>query len=285
MSLAGWVKVHRALSDHLIAADPSALSVWIHLLLLANHRETKRMINGRIIAIQPGQLITSRKSLSARTGVNESKIERVLTMLKNEQQIEQHGTSKFRVISIVNWAQYQFDEQQNEQQENSKRTAGEQQVNTPEEVSTDTKNGKNVKKTSLPASGDAKPEKANRRCKLPDQFMLTKEMREWACESAPSVDLKSETENFCDYWRGTGGVKLDWIATWRTWMRKSQKESKGGGRGGYKAVNQQQMVEENNARVVREIEEREQGKAPKQSQDFFDLGDPITIEGDFIHAT
>lgn len=152
MSLGGWVKVHRALSDHHISSDPATLSVWIHLLLLANHKETKRMINGRVIAIQPGQLITSRKSLAAKTGVNESKVERVLTTLKNEQQIEQHGTSKFRVISIVKWAEYQSDEQQDEQPVNSKRTADEQQMNTPEEVSSDTKNVKNEKKVKTNVS-------------------------------------------------------------------------------------------------------------------------------------
>lgn len=112
------------------------------------------MINGRVIAIQPGQLITSRKSLSAKTGVNESKVERVLATLKNEQQIEQHGTSKFRVISIVKWAEYQQDEQQSEQLVNSKRTADEQQMNTPEEVSSDTKNVKNEKKVKPNVSSD-----------------------------------------------------------------------------------------------------------------------------------
>lgn len=154
MSLGGWVKVHRALSDHHISSDPATLSIWIHLLLLANHKETKRMINGRVIAIQPGQLITSRKSLAAKTGVNESKVERVLLALKNEQQIEQHGTSKFRVISIVKWAEYQQDEQQAEQLVNSKRTTDEQQMNTPEEVSIDTKKVKNDKKVKPTVSSD-----------------------------------------------------------------------------------------------------------------------------------
>ena len=154
MSLSGWVKVHRALSDHLIASDPATLSVWIHILLLANHKETKRMINGRVIVLQPGQLITSRKSLAAKTGVNESKVERVLTTLKNEQQIEQHGTSKFRVISVVKWSEYQSDEQQDEQQMDSRRTTDEQQMNTPGEVSSDTKNGKNVKKVKTNVSSD-----------------------------------------------------------------------------------------------------------------------------------
>lgn len=133
MALSGWLKLHRALSDHPIASDAQSLSVWIHLLMLANHVETKRQINGRIVTLAPGQLIASRKSLSAKTGVQESKVERVLKMLQNEQQIEQHGTSKYRVISIVNWRLYQTDEQEIEQQANSRRTTDEQHVNTPEE--------------------------------------------------------------------------------------------------------------------------------------------------------
>lgn len=142
----GWIKVHRALAEHHVASDPHSLSVWMHMLLLANHREVKRQINGRVIVVMPGQLITSRKSLAEKTGVNESKVERVLKMLQSEQLIEQRGSSKFRVISIVNWQKYQFDEQQDEQQENSKRTAGEQQMNTPEEIPNGIKNGKNEKK-------------------------------------------------------------------------------------------------------------------------------------------
>lgn len=281
MSLGGWVKVHRVLSDHHISSDPATLSVWIHLLLLANHREAKRLINGRVIAVQPGQLITSRKSLAAKTGVNESKVERILTTLKNEQQIEQHGSSKFRVISIVKWAEYQSDEQQNEQQLNSRRTTDEQQMNTLEEVSSDTKNDKNGKKTALPASGDATKKKNSRKCRLPDQFMVTKEMRVWAQDSVPAVNLKTETENFCDYWRGQGGTKVDWIATWRTWMRKAQKDSERGGRGGFQPFNKQAAVEANNARVVQEIIDRESGG---KSESLFDTGEEIIIEGEVIHA-
>ena len=133
MALSGWLKLHRALSDHPIASDPQSLSVWLHLLMMANHVESKRLINGRVTIIAAGQLITSRKSLSEKTGVQESKVERILKMLKSEQQIEQHGSSKFRVISIVNWHEYQAFEQHSEQQVNSTRTTDEQQMNTLEE--------------------------------------------------------------------------------------------------------------------------------------------------------
>lgn len=162
----GWIKVHRALSGHHVASDPHSLSVWLHMLLMANHREAKRQINGRVIAVQPGQLITSRKSLAEKTGVNESKVERVLKMLQSEQLIEQHGTAKFRVISIVNWAKYQLDEQVGEQLVNSSRTAGEQQMNTPEEVSSDTKKEKKEKNTPKQASFAMEDESFNAFWKL-----------------------------------------------------------------------------------------------------------------------
>lgn len=47
----------------------------------------------------------------------------------------------------------------------------------------------------------------------------------WARENARHVDGKRETERFCDHWRakaGKDGRKLDWIATWRNWMRTAE---------------------------------------------------------------
>lgn len=116
-------------------------------------------------------------------------------------------------------------------------------------------------------------EKAKRSTKIPDPFLLTPEMRAWAAEHAPALNIRDETENFVDYWRGAGKPKADWIATWRTWMRKNQKDAAKGL--GYKPINKQQQVEEANAKVVREIMARESG---------LDLGEPIAIEGEVIHV-
>jgi hypothetical protein len=61
--------------------------------------------------------------------------------------------------------------------------------------------------------------------RLPDDFSVTPAMVAWAREHAPHVDGKRETERFCDHWRskpGKDGRKLDWIATWRNWMRNAE---------------------------------------------------------------
>lgn len=286
MALSGWIKLHRALADHPVASDPSSLSVWIHLLMLANHKDTKRQINGQIVTLKAGQLITSRKSISEKTGVQESKVERVLKMLKSEQQIEQVGTAKFRVISIVNWCLYQGDEQVEEQQMNNRRTADEQQANTPGEVLR-TEECKEGKESSSAEDGEkTKRRKPSAKTKIPDQFMLTAEMRAWASESAPAVDVRRATEKFVNYWRAEAKTKADWSATWRNWMLSEQEKAERQPRGYSGASgNRQQDVEDNNARVVREIAEREQRRAAgEQIQQGINLGDPITIEGEVIHA-
>jgi hypothetical protein len=47
-------------------------------------------------------------------------------------------------------------------------------------------------------------------------------MREWAADNAPTCG-RVDHEAFCDFWRskpGAAGRKVDWVATWRNWMRK-----------------------------------------------------------------
>jgi hypothetical protein len=68
--------------------------------------------------------------------------------------------------------------------------------------------------------------------RLADDFEPTPEMVDWAREKAPTAK-RADHEAFCDYWRaqpGQRGVKLDWPATWRNWMRREQ-ERRSNGRG------------------------------------------------------
>lgn len=61
--------------------------------------------------------------------------------------------------------------------------------------------------------------------RLPTPFMVTAEMRKWAAEKVPHVDLERSTEEFCNYWRalpGHRGRKLDWALTWQNRMRECE---------------------------------------------------------------
>lgn len=127
----GWIKVYRKLQEKsFYKKDSEAVHLWIHILMSATHKPTEETLGGRKIICQPGQFTTGRKQLANSTGINESKIERLLTKFeKIEQQIEQQKSNTNRLITVLNWSEYQIIEQQS----NNERTTDEQQLNTLQE--------------------------------------------------------------------------------------------------------------------------------------------------------
>ncbi len=107
MENSGWIKLHRKLLAKGYYRNSQYVHLWVHLLLLANHKEHEYMHDGGIVLIKEGQLITGRKQLSEATGIPETTIERILKMLESEHQIGQQKTNKYRVITILNWKEHQ----------------------------------------------------------------------------------------------------------------------------------------------------------------------------------
>jgi hypothetical protein len=61
--------------------------------------------------------------------------------------------------------------------------------------------------------------------RLPDDWLPTRELVEWARRECTHVDSRRETERFSDYWHakpGKDGRKLDWAKTWKNWMRTAE---------------------------------------------------------------
>ncbi len=117
----GYVKVYRSLLDHEIIRDSEALAVWLFLLLNATYKPYGSFFNGHWVILQPGQLITGRKSISEKTGVGESKVRRVLKRLKRAQQIDQQTSNTSSLITVLSWDRYQSSGQQADQPEASQR--------------------------------------------------------------------------------------------------------------------------------------------------------------------
>jgi len=130
----GWIKVSRKLVENPISSKPTYLSVWIHLLLMANHKETYFIWNNKKQTLKPGQLLTGLKKLSKKTGIPQGTVYRILKYLENEKQIEQKKTTKFTIITIVNWGKYQTSEGQNEKQIENRLKTNEKQIETYKNV-------------------------------------------------------------------------------------------------------------------------------------------------------
>ncbi len=62
--------------------------------------------------------------------------------------------------------------------------------------------------------------------KIPDDFWPSQELLDWQAEHFEWVDWKLETHKFIDYWQsvsGSKGMKTNWDATWRNWVRNQKK--------------------------------------------------------------
>lgn len=142
--MSGWIKLHRKILDNpVVCKDSDHIAVWAYLLLNATHKEYPALFSGKKILLQPGQLITGRKTIADKFKIDESKVQRILKSFEIEHQIEQQKSNKNRLITVLSWRDYQDSEQQDEQQMNNKRTTDEQQVNTNKNVK-NLKNDKNL---------------------------------------------------------------------------------------------------------------------------------------------
>lgn len=78
---------------------------------------------------------------------------------------------------------------------------------------------------------EAKASSKKRGSRLSPEWRLPKPWGEWAiAEGLSEICVRREADRFRDYWTGVAGakgVKLDWQATWRNWVRKAL-ETRGG---------------------------------------------------------
>ncbi len=149
----GWIKLYRKLQEKGYYKKSQYVHLWVHLLLSANHEKKEFMWNKEIIIIKEGQLLTGRDKLAEETGINRSTIENILKLLENEHQIEQQKTTKFRVITILNWKTYQTDDKKSSNRVATK----EQQSSTNKNV----KNDNNEKNNTMAIAIDEIPKVIN----------------------------------------------------------------------------------------------------------------------------
>lgn len=129
----GWIKAHRSLLDWEWHTDPNMVSLWMHLLVLANF-EDKRW---KGMVIKRGQLVTSISRLSETTGISQQSLRTCLAKLEQTQEINKQTTNKFTIITILKYDSYQQcdcceNETTNKQLTNNQQTTNKQLTTTKE---------------------------------------------------------------------------------------------------------------------------------------------------------
>lgn len=124
----GWISLNRQITDNWIWKDkPYAKGqAWIDILLRVNHKANKVPIGNSIIEVNEGETIWSIEDMANRWGWSRKKVSNFLNILETESQIVQKRTSKYTLVTVVNWGLYQT----KEQQKNINGTSKEHQKNT-----------------------------------------------------------------------------------------------------------------------------------------------------------
>lgn len=132
-----WFKLYRGILDNTAWAQGSNIQRVLMITLLAKAwwKPGKYIWAGRVVHMQPGQLITTITELTELCNASIQTVRTALSNLEATGFLTCKSTNKGRLISIVNWAKYQQDNQETNRQDSNSST-GQQQA-TPKNLTVD----------------------------------------------------------------------------------------------------------------------------------------------------
>lgn len=108
---AGWIKVHRSITDHWVwDCEFSYGQAWIDLLSHACFKPNKFMIKKQLVSLSVGQQARSEVTLAKQWKWSRNKVRRFLKHLENDGMIVIKTTHLTSIITICNYTSFQHDE-------------------------------------------------------------------------------------------------------------------------------------------------------------------------------
>ncbi|HGZ2758498.1 TPA: DnaD domain protein [Staphylococcus aureus] len=147
--MTGWISIDRSIQNHWLFKEKRTFSkfeAWIYLLMEANHSEAKVPIVNQIVTVERGQRLTSILTLSDLFNWSRFKVKTFLDLLESDGMLEVKTTSKYTLITIVNYDFYQSEQGRNQHQNDIKPTSKQHQSNinpTSKQHQTNTNNNDN----------------------------------------------------------------------------------------------------------------------------------------------
>jgi len=205
----GYVRLHRSLIGHPAFRNDAEAMAFAWMVARAAWKPSRVRYKGRAISLNRGQLAISVRDMATAMDRDKAWIERLFTRLKGETMIETESQSGVSVVTITNYGIYQCDGVPRE-------TPGE----TPHEI-----DARQTRDTEQERE-KGKKKVVERGTRLPANFSVPDEWREWTKSELgwTDADVDAEALVFADHWKatpGSKGVKLEWEATWRNWVRRS----------------------------------------------------------------
>ena len=207
----GWVKLHRKSLDHWLYNESrphTRREAWEDMLLLANHSDTKVMIEGELIECKKGQSVMSLKTWAKQFKWSIQQIRTFFKLLQNDEMIIIEGLRKTTRVTICKYEYYQI-EQHTDNTEITRKQHGD---NTEITTNKNDKKEKNEKKDKYTEDfisfWSSYPKKVGK----DDAFKSWQEK-----EDKPSIDFilnKIEQQKKTDQWQKEKGQFIPNPATY-----------------------------------------------------------------------
>ncbi|WP_342388127.1 DNA replication protein DnaD [Salinicoccus bachuensis] len=143
--MSSWFSIHRSIKNHWLFQEErkfSKFEAWFFILMETNFADGKVPIGNQIVSVKRGEFFTSKLKLSEKFGWSRKKLDAFLRALERDNMIHIKSTTKYTLITVVNYDFYQGNEgrnaqqkrqqerQQSEQQPHNNRTSNAQQLHT-----------------------------------------------------------------------------------------------------------------------------------------------------------
>ena len=130
----GWVKLHRGIQENVVwtSTTPEQFKIFIALLMMVNHYPNSWEHEGKKMHLQPGQTITSVKSIveACGPGITPQKVKTALKKFEKWGILTNKSTNKHRLITLINWDFYQGSDEKLTSNLTSNQPATNQQLTT-----------------------------------------------------------------------------------------------------------------------------------------------------------
>ena len=139
----GFIALYRKMLDWDWYTDTNTKSLFIHLLLKANHKD----VNYQGELIKRGQHKTGLYKLVAETGLSIQQIRTSLKKLEKTNDITSISTNKYRIITVTKYNDYQTSNKQNNKRVTIKQQTSNKQVTTNNNDNNEKNDNNDNKKT------------------------------------------------------------------------------------------------------------------------------------------
>jgi hypothetical protein len=210
----GWISLHRKFLTWEWYDDINTKCLFIHLLLMSNHKELK----WRGHTIKRGQRFTSIKSLAFELKLSEKQIRNSLKKLKKTGEIDIQGASVGTMITVCNYGSYQ-DIENTKGEQKGKRRANKGQAKGEQRATNNNDNKDNNENNDNNNTG-------LRLFKNDKLYNFDNFKKSFINSKYENADLEFYHEAVMNWADSNGTKKKDWAATARNFMLRDLKDNK-----------------------------------------------------------